>query len=244
VGLASDLKIIYHMAVHPIRGGSHKERLESFYSGQASGYDDFRKRLLKGREQLYRSVPMAKGDVWLDLGGGTGSNLEYVKGRIPGLGKVYVVDLSTSLLKVARERFARNRWSNVEGVEADVTVWVPPEKQVDVVTFSYSLTMIPDWFAAIDHALRLLKPGGHIGVVDFTVSRKHASAPNRQHPWFTRTFWPAWFAMDNVFPNPDHLPYLQRRFERESLIERIGSVPYIPLIKMPYYQFVGRKRAE
>ena len=75
-------------------------------------------------------------------------------------------------------------------------------------------------------------------------SRKHASAPNRQHPWFTRTFWPAWFAMDNVFPNPDHLPYLQRRFERESLIERIGSVPYIPLIKMPYYQFVGRKRAE
>jgi len=40
------------------------------------------------------------------------------------------------------------------------------------------------------------------------------------------------------------LPYLQRRFERESLIERIGSVPYIPLIKMPYYQFVGRKRAE
>ena len=68
MGLASDLKIIYHMAVHPIRGGSHKERLESFYSGQASGYDDFRKRLLKGRETLYRSIVVPTNGVWAMVG--------------------------------------------------------------------------------------------------------------------------------------------------------------------------------
>ena len=33
--------------------------------------------------------------------------------------------------------------------------------------------MIPDWFAAVDHAWRLLRPGGTIGVVDFYVGRKH-----------------------------------------------------------------------
>ena len=31
--------------------------------------------------------------------------------------------------------------------------------------FSYTLSMIPDWFAALENARRLLKPGGTIGVV-------------------------------------------------------------------------------
>ena len=56
---------------------------------------------------------------------------------------------------------------------------------MDVVTFSYSLTMIPDWFLAVDHAWRLLRPGGTIGVVDFYVSRKHPDPGWRRHPWST-----------------------------------------------------------
>ena len=32
-----------------------------------------------------------------------------------------------------------------------------------------ALVMIPDWKKAVDNALRLLRPGGHIGVCDFTV---------------------------------------------------------------------------
>jgi len=33
---------------------------------------------------------------------------------------------------------------------------------VDVVTFSYSLSMMPDWLAALDNAKRILRPGGQI----------------------------------------------------------------------------------
>jgi S-adenosylmethionine-diacylgycerolhomoserine-N-methlytransferase len=111
-----------------------------------------------------------------------------------------------------------------------------------VVTFSYSLTMIPDWFAALENALAMLKPGGTIGVVDFYVSRKHAGNGAAHHGWWTRTFWPTWFALDNVFPSPDHVPFLQRHFETVHLEEHRGSVPYIPLSRVPYYLFVGRKR--
>ena len=50
---------------------------------------------------------------------------------------------------------------------ADATRFRPPEGAADVVTFSYSLTMIPDWFAALENAAAMLKPGGTIGVVDF-----------------------------------------------------------------------------
>jgi S-adenosylmethionine-diacylgycerolhomoserine-N-methlytransferase len=129
----------------------------------------------------------------------------------------------------------------VEAIRADATTFRPPEGKADVVTFSYSLTMIPDWFAAIENARAMLKPGGTIGVVDFYVARKYPSHGNARHGWFTRTFWPTWFAMDNVFPSPDHVPFLHRSFETVHFEEHKAKVPYVPLARMPYYLFVGRK---
>ncbi|QGJ71251.1 S-adenosylmethionine-diacylgycerolhomoserine-N-methyltransferase [Planctomycetales bacterium 10988] len=242
MALLNDLKILYHLALSPIRGKTHAQRLESFYAGQAEGYDDFRKALLKGREQLWEKLPRPEGGIWVDMGGGTGANLEYFGDSISKLKKIYVVDLSTSLLKMARERAEKNGWDNVECVEADATTWVPEEGKVDTVTFSYSLTMIPDWFAAVEHAHSLLKEGGTLGVVDFYVSRKYAAEGNKQHGWSTRTFWPTWFSNDNVYPSPDHLPFIQRKFQTVSLQEDRAKVPYLPLIKTPYYTFVGKKQ--
>jgi S-adenosylmethionine-diacylgycerolhomoserine-N-methlytransferase len=144
-------------------------------------------------------------------------------------------------LEVARQRAKVSGWSNVEAVEADATTFRPREELADVVTFSYSLTMIPDWFAAIENARAMLKPGGVIGVVDFYVSRKYAGNGHARHGWFTRTFWPTWFAMDNVFPSPDHVPFLQRNFETLRFEEHRTKVPYMPLARVPYFLFVGQK---
>ncbi|ADB16524.1 Methyltransferase type 12 [Pirellula staleyi DSM 6068] len=242
MGLLGDLKVLYHLAVKPVRGKDHAARMESFYSGQAEAYDDFRKRLLKGREELYREIQPPDGGLWVDMGGGTGSNVEYFANSIPKLGKVLVVDLSPSLLAVGRKRFAAKGWHNVEAVEADATTFQPDGMQADVVTFSYSLTMIPDWFAAIENAIAMLKPGGVLGVVDFYVARKFPRDGLKKHSWFTRTFWPTWFGMDNVFPSADHVPFLHRHLEPIRFEEHVAKVPYIPLIRTPYYLFVGRKR--
>jgi S-adenosylmethionine-diacylgycerolhomoserine-N-methlytransferase len=242
MGLFADLKILYHLTLKPIRGKDHAARLESFYGGQAEAYDDFRKRLLKGREELINAVPAPEQGTWVDMGGGTGANLEFFGDKLTKLKKVYVVDLSPSLLKVAARRMETRGWHNAEAIEADATVWQPPEAPVDVVTFSYSLTMIPDWFAAIDNALQMLKPGGVLGVVDFYVSRKFPRDGLKRHRWLTRNFWPVWFGNDNVFPSSDHVPYLHRHLEPLHFDERMAKVPYIPFGRTPYYVFVGRKR--
>jgi S-adenosylmethionine-diacylgycerolhomoserine-N-methlytransferase len=241
VALLSDLKILYHLAMKPVRGGTHAERMESFYAGQASAYDDFRRRLLPGREELAEQIGPLQDAVWVDMGGGTGVNLEFLGERVRELRKAYIVDLSSSLLAVARERIESLQVANAEAVQADATAYVPPEGHVDIVTFSYSLTMIPDWFAALDHAWTLLRPGGQIGIVDFYVGRKHPQQGNCRHGWWTRTFWPIWFARDNVFLSPDHLPAAQRRFESQFCAERRTRIPYLPLSRVPYYLFIGRK---
>jgi len=241
MSLLADLRVLYHMVLKPVRGKDHAERLESFYSGQAGDYDDFRKRLLKGREEMYRSVDVPDGGIWVDMGGGTGSNLEFLGDKVSRLRKIYVVDLSSSLLKIADQRIQDRGWTNVETCEADATTFRPAEGQADVVSFSYSLTMIPDWFAAIENARHMLRDGGQIGVVDFFVSRKYPSDEVERHNWFTRSFWPVWFAGDNVYPSSDHLPYLNRNFAKQQQTQHRAKVPYIPVIRVPYYTFIGRK---
>ena len=75
---------------------------------------------------------------------------------------------------------------------------------MDLVTFSYSLTMIPDWFAAIDNACALLANEGTLGVVDFYVARKHPEAGLRAHGWLQRTFWCAVGLHSGLHSTPSH----------------------------------------
>lgn len=236
-----DMKTLWHLAVRRATGKTHAERLENFYSGQAGGYDSFRKRMLHSRQEMIQSIPVPEGGVWIDFGAGTGENAEHIGPNIAKLSQMYLVDLSESLLAQAQKRIADRHWQNVTPVCFDATKYVPPEGRADVVTFSYSLTMIPDWFRAVDHAYQLLKPGGTIGVVDFYVSRKYPDNEHVKHPWGTRTFWQPWFATDNVFLSPDHIPYLKYRFETVTIEERRGKIPYLPLVRAPHYLFIGRK---
>jgi S-adenosylmethionine-diacylgycerolhomoserine-N-methlytransferase len=53
-----------------------------------------------------------------------------------------------------------------------------------------------------------------------------------------------WFGFDNVYLSHDHVPFLTSHFSTVKLHERMGSIPYIPLIKTPHYIFLGAKAAD
>ena len=247
-----EIRVLYNIVLHPVKGDTHQERLESFYETQAGDYDAFRKKLLRGREKLMSDLGASSHatGIWVDMGGGTGANLEMMGDEaVKKFKKIYIVDLSTSLLKVAAERAKAKGWDHVVAVPGDATTWAPAEGKADLVTFSYSISMIPDWFKAIQHAQSLLtKPGsaanGFLGVVDFYISRKYPDEGMKFHPWFQRNFWRLWFANDNVNLNPDHVPYIQSRFATETLREETAPVPYIGLImpEVPIYSFIGQAK--
>ena len=134
MGFVADAKILYHLLLKPVRGKTHEDRLESFYGGQAQDYDRFRRRLLQGREQLWQQLTVPEGGIWVDMGGGTGANLEFFGDKLSRLQKVYVVDLSQSLLDRAQQRIDAEGWGNVTTVKADATTFCPAEGAADVVT--------------------------------------------------------------------------------------------------------------
>lgn len=209
--------------------GAHQDRLQAFYAPQAGYYDAFRERMLHGRSRLLELMQFAPGQVLVDLGAGTGWNLESLGPCARELARADLVDLCPALLDVARRRF--EGWSNVRVIEHDAASY-DPGVRADRILFSYSLSMMPGWRAALQNALRMLKPGGLLGVADFRLPAGRIAA----------AFWRRWFAHDGVKLDPEHMAELRASFAELHCMERCGAVPWLPL-RAPYYLFVGRKRA-
>ena len=239
--LRGDIAVLARLLRGMPREGSHAQALGAFYGAQSEHYDRFRERLLAGRAELIASLPLPPRARIVELGGGTGRNAEFFGERLAQIESITVVDLCAPLLAQARRR-ARHV-PQLLAVEADATSWQPPQP-VDAVILSYALTMIPDWRAAIDNAIAMLAPGGVLGVVDFYVSPASPDAGDAvRHGAITRRFWPAWFAHDGVRLDATHLPTLKTRLPLHEVVEARSPVPYLPLARVPYYRFVGRKQA-
>jgi S-adenosylmethionine-diacylgycerolhomoserine-N-methlytransferase len=239
--LLADSRVLWQMLRGQSRGGSAAERLQAFYAPQASRYDHFRARLLHGREDLIDRLITPPDGVIVELGGGTGSNIDRFGRRMQGLRRYILVDLCPALLEQARPRV--RRYQNVELVEGDVTRFQPTEP-VDCVFFSYSLTMIDDWRGALANAMSMLKPGGTLGVVDFYVSGATPRAGFIRHAAWQRWLWRRWFEHDGVRLSPEHLAALTDCMPDHVLLERQGPLPYIVGLSVPYYLFIGRKPVE
>ncbi|KAH3673644.1 hypothetical protein WICMUC_003547 [Wickerhamomyces mucosus] len=231
---------------------NHQKNLEVFYKTQAKFYDTTREVLLKGRENALKlAFSHAKAQnnngkklTWVDIGGGTGLNIEKMDREVADLAQhfeaIYLVDLSTSLCEIAQQRIDRNGWKNVFVHCGDACDFELPHKEFDLITFSYSLSMIPLYHSAIDHAEKLLNPDtGIICSVDFGVQSKSTSigrtnvlggTVNRHVPWFFRTFWRAWFEFDKVFLDPSRREYLEYKFGTVKSVNcynvALGSIPY------------------
>jgi len=231
------LKILWQLA-RGGRGDTAEGRLTDFYAPQAASYDRFREGLLHGRQRLIDAIDPGPGARIADFGGGTARNLEFYGARLADFAQVDVVDLCPPLLAVAERRRTAHGWRNVALHHADVTRF-EPVAPYHAITFSYSLSMIPEWRRALDHAIACLAPGGVIGVVDFYVSQARPQPGRRRHNACTRRFWPWWFRRDGVHLRADLLPTLDDRLELELLHEGRGRLPLTPFT-VPHCVVVGR----
>ena len=232
-------------------GGSNQQALEVFYLGQAHIYDQTRRVLLQGREECLQlalaHVPKKRDLVWINIGGGTGANIELMDkyAKIATYFKsVYLVDLSPSLCKVARERFAQKGWTNVHVIEADACGFTIDEAAADLITFLYSLSMIPTFNLTIDYAVLLLDPLGIVALVDFGIQSGDTSMGrtdtlgglvNRHYPWILSNFWRIWFEADRVFLDLARRNYLEYKFGTVKSLNCYNNT----LGKIPYYIWVG-----
>ncbi len=150
---------------------SHAEHLDRNYRYQRHVYDLTREYYLLGRKRLIAGLaPPSDGHV-LEIGCGTALNLIRAQRRYPDA-HYYGIDLSRMMLETAEASLARRGLSDrIRLGLGDATDFDPlallGRSQFDRIFFSYSLSMIPPWEMALDHAAGLLAPGGSLHVVDF-----------------------------------------------------------------------------
>jgi S-adenosylmethionine-diacylgycerolhomoserine-N-methlytransferase len=230
---SADARIVWRLLRGRPRGDSHAERLEAFYAPQAAHYDAFRARLLHGRAELITALNIPAAARIVELGCGTGANLEFLragKRSLADYAAIQLVDLCPALLAVARRR-ARGH-ANVEVIEADAQTW-RPRHAADCVILSYALSMMPDWRATLGNAWDMLAPGGRLGIVDFHLPDNDARISNR--------FWRHWFAHDGVHLSEHYLPALRALSSNFFIQQRRAPIPYLPMLRAPYYLYVGHK---
>ena len=199
------------------------QRMDRMYRHQRHFYDLTRKFYLLGRDRLISTLSVPPGARICEIGCGTGRNLVALARRYPDA-EIYGVDASEEMLKSARAGIARAGLQHRIRISCCLAQSLDPAadfglaEKFDVVLFSYTLSMIPTWEQALDHAARLLKPSGLLAVVDFSEQR---SLP----AWF-RTLLRRWLALFDVTPRAGLLSYLREMAARDG-----GAVDAEPLCR-------------
>jgi S-adenosylmethionine-diacylgycerolhomoserine-N-methlytransferase len=145
--------------------------MDRVYRRQRHFYDFTRKYYLLGRDRLIAELaPPAAGRV-LEIGCGTARNL-IAAARVWPKAKFYGIDISSEMLETARQEVSRVGLAHrITLARADATSFDPAllfgVPCFSRAFFSYSLSMIPDWTAALAQGLAWLSPDGELHIVDF-----------------------------------------------------------------------------
>ena len=99
-----------------------------------------------------------------DLATGTGDLAIAVQRVLPDA-EITGVDFSLEMLTIARSKGVRNT------VVADVLALPFTDGAFDCVTIAFGLRNIQDWSGAVREMARILKPGGHLLVLEFSLPR-------------------------------------------------------------------------
>lgn len=174
--------------------------MDRIYRRQRHVYDPTRKFFLLGRDRLIAELKPPSGGSVLEIGCGTGRNLVAAARSYRDV-SLHGLDVSSAMLTTARAGIRR---AGLEGrvrlALGDATSFDPHHlfgrASFDRVFLSYSLSMIPDWRAALEQTLKVVEPqGGRLLVVDF-------GGQDRLPEWF-KSLLLAWLARFHVTPRQD-----------------------------------------
>ncbi|MEL6540654.1 MAG: methyltransferase domain-containing protein [Pseudomonadota bacterium] len=164
----------------------HAALMDSVYKGQRHIYDATRKYYLFGRDTLIEGLDCRPGMRVLEVACGTGRNMAKVRKAWPGV-RLFGLDISEEMLKNARKAVGEDAILGAGDACSFDSQELLGEDGFERVILSYSLSMIPDWEGALDHAAAQLARGGELHVVDFgDLSGLPGPMENALHRWLAK----------------------------------------------------------
>ncbi len=117
------------------------------------------------RRRAVERLELAPGSRVLEVGCGTGRNLELLIKAVGREGHVYGLDISEGMLKRAERLCEQHGWTNVTLVQGDAAAYNTPDK-IDGVLFSLSYATMSHHASVLRHAWNQLDAGGWLVIMD------------------------------------------------------------------------------
>jgi S-adenosylmethionine-diacylgycerolhomoserine-N-methlytransferase len=181
---------------------AHQKAMDRVYRHMKHVYDATRPFFLAGRRRLRQHAISGDGKRILEVGCGTARNLILLARAMPEA-HFTGIDISSEMCRYAREQVARHGLSDrIEIFEGELADFVASTKAADyaepfdTVLFSFSLSMIPDWWEVLEAAFEIVAAdGGRILIADF--------GPCQAWPSLARWRLYKNLTYFHVFPRPD-----------------------------------------
>jgi S-adenosylmethionine-diacylgycerolhomoserine-N-methlytransferase len=200
---------------------SSTQLMNDIYSWQTDIYDLTRKYYLLGRDELIDELNAEPHHTILEIGCGTARNLIRAS-RLYPRSPCYGIDVSTIMLAKAHESIEHHGLSerislaHADACASDFSPVHFPQKY-DRIYFSYTLSMIPNWRAALRNALARLEDNGTLMLIDF--------GGLDQMPTVFKSILYKWLALFSVHPQSELESYVHSIAESMNMSVHI-SKPY------------------
>ncbi|MCD8186773.1 MAG: bifunctional demethylmenaquinone methyltransferase/2-methoxy-6-polyprenyl-1,4-benzoquinol methylase UbiE [Rikenellaceae bacterium] len=151
-----------------------KEQVRNMFDRIAFRYDFLNRLLSLGidvgwRKKTVRTVQSDRPFTILDVATGTADLALMLARRIPQA-RITGVDLSPEMLERGRKKIRKREIANIAAlIEADAEALPFPRESFDAVTVGFGVRNFGNIPAGLDEMYRILKPGGHVYVLEFAL---------------------------------------------------------------------------
>jgi len=183
--------------------------------------------------QTFAQVLQRSDALVLDLCAGTGdmsAALRRVAVKNGGAPRIVGIDFSHSMLIHGIEKF--DRWA-VSAVEADALHLPLPDSSADLVVSAFGFRNIANYDSALREIQRVLKPGGEVGILDFSEPQGAFGALYRVY--FRRVLPRVGAWISGVRSAYEYLPASVKKFPApEQVLERMRHLGFQQAVWKPY----------